>query len=272
MKTGKESQVLQASNLLSGELSDLLDIAENNISLKTFGYRRFLSNGSSFGFSTSNKWNEFYANNFLNKTRYYDACIKNYLQSEKNFFLRAGFPDQNDFMSQTLYELDIWNTFAIFRKNSESKYIELFFMCSTKNNFSLIETCINKLDYITQWTDMIAHRINRSLPTASSELFTQTVNDSKILLEMENFLYYDTSKKWVDSQKSANEFIEKHKLILSNREKEIFKLLAKGFKRKQIAVFLELSPKTIDTYTDRLKKKFNFFSKHQMLTHINTND
>ena len=63
----------------------------------------------------------------------------------------------------------------------------------------------------------------------------------------------------------CKEYFNSNLSLLSNRENEIVLLLAKGFKRKQIALSLGLSPKTIDTYIDRLKKKSNVLNKNQLM-------
>ena len=44
---------------------------------------------------------------------------------------------------------------------------------------------------------------------------------------------------------------------LSNREIEVFEMIGKGMATKQIAAKLGLSPKTIETYREHIKQKFN---------------
>lgn len=44
---------------------------------------------------------------------------------------------------------------------------------------------------------------------------------------------------------------------LSDRELEVFRLIGEGFTTKQIAQQLHLSPKTIDTHRDHIKRKLN---------------
>jgi DNA-binding NarL/FixJ family response regulator len=51
--------------------------------------------------------------------------------------------------------------------------------------------------------------------------------------------------------------------LLTARESEILQLLALGLSHKQIAQHLYLSPKTVNTYTERLYEKLNVHSKTQ---------
>jgi len=55
--------------------------------------------------------------------------------------------------------------------------------------------------------------------------------------------------------------------MLSNRELEVYQLLGKGLKNQEIANILHISPKTVDTYIEHIKRKLNFRSLREMLLH-----
>ncbi len=52
---------------------------------------------------------------------------------------------------------------------------------------------------------------------------------------------------------------------LTPREKEVFKLLTKGYNRHAIAKELFISPKTVDQHKQNLKEKLNFHSESDLL-------
>lgn len=52
---------------------------------------------------------------------------------------------------------------------------------------------------------------------------------------------------------------------LSDREFETFQMLGKGISIKNIAVELDLSKKTIETYRDRMKTKFEFANSNELV-------
>jgi DNA-binding NarL/FixJ family response regulator len=54
---------------------------------------------------------------------------------------------------------------------------------------------------------------------------------------------------------------------LSNREREVFELLGNGYSTRQIAQKLNLSSKTIDSYREHLKLKFNLDSGAELVRH-----
>ena len=52
---------------------------------------------------------------------------------------------------------------------------------------------------------------------------------------------------------------------LTDREMEVFELMGRGMRRSAIAETLHLSPKTIDTYRERLKKKLGLSSSTKLV-------
>ena len=57
---------------------------------------------------------------------------------------------------------------------------------------------------------------------------------------------------------------------LSNRELEVFQLIGRGYKRKEIADLLHLSVKTIGTHRESIKKKLNLKTAGELVTHAVT--
>jgi len=56
-------------------------------------------------------------------------------------------------------------------------------------------------------------------------------------------------------------------IILSSREREVLKLLSRGYSLKEIGDRLYLSIKTVDTYKTRIMEKLNFTKKSQLVSY-----
>ena len=56
-------------------------------------------------------------------------------------------------------------------------------------------------------------------------------------------------------------------VLLSIREREVLRYLAKGFTNSEIASILSLSPKTIDTYRSRIMNKLNIKKKSELVNY-----
>ncbi len=54
---------------------------------------------------------------------------------------------------------------------------------------------------------------------------------------------------------------------LTTRELEVYQLIGKGLQKKEIAEQLNLRIKTVENYTEHLKKKMNFKNLHETITH-----
>lgn len=52
---------------------------------------------------------------------------------------------------------------------------------------------------------------------------------------------------------------------LSEREREVLKLIAEGFSGTEIAERLVISPKTVDTYRERIMAKLNLHHRHELV-------
>ncbi len=53
---------------------------------------------------------------------------------------------------------------------------------------------------------------------------------------------------------------------LSNREFEVYQLLGKGLKKKEVAESLNLGLKTLETYVEHIKRKMTYKSSHELLS------
>ena len=74
----------------------------------------------------------------------------------------------------------------------------------------------------------------------------------------ENYLSSDLSKKLAFGDKCLTS-------ILTEREKEVFLLLAKGFQPKQIAYHIDTAPKTVMVHRTNIYKKLNVTSQFGLL-------
>jgi DNA-binding NarL/FixJ family response regulator len=59
---------------------------------------------------------------------------------------------------------------------------------------------------------------------------------------------------------------------LSNRELEVYQLIGRGLRNREIAEELHLSVKTIETYMEHIKKKMDFKNFHEIIMHAARNE
>jgi len=68
-----------------------------------------------------------------------------------------------------------------------------------------------------------------------------------------------------DYRKSLTEEAEPLKLLLSEREKQLLRLVAEGRRNKEIATLLSISPKSVEAYRSRVMKKLGCFSSAELV-------
>lgn len=86
----------------------------------------------------------------------------------------------------------------------------------------------------------------------------ELMNSLESLERDENYLSSDISRKLAFGDKCLTS-------LLTDREKEIFLLLAKGFQPKQIAYHIDTAPKTVMVHRTNIYKKLNVTSQFGLL-------
>ncbi len=80
------------------------------------------------------------------------------------------------------------------------------------------------------------------------------------------FLYPSAVKKLLGEYlKDGTQEVHQDYDILANREKEVLKLTAEGYTNHEIAERLVISPKTVDTYRQRIMEKLNLHHRSDMV-------
>lgn len=88
----------------------------------------------------------------------------------------------------------------------------------------------------------------------------------------ETFLYPAIAgrlvKKYLENAPSPGE----GQVRLSNREREIIKLIADGYTNRQIAEMLFISPSTVHSHRTNLMQKLNLKTRHELVRYAREND
>jgi DNA-binding NarL/FixJ family response regulator len=99
------------------------------------------------------------------------------------------------------------------------------------------------------------------MKTENPEKFVEGI---KQILNGKTFFNPEIKKQFDKESSNKN---EKDDILsqLSKREFEILRLYGKGFSTAQIAENLSISPKTVNTYRDRIRSKLNLKSSHDIV-------
>ncbi|HRA42449.1 MAG TPA: helix-turn-helix transcriptional regulator [Gammaproteobacteria bacterium] len=243
---------LHFSEHISKHCADFIQIGSQRLGFRTFGYRRYLRDGRSFGFSNDSEWNLVFLEKFsgMPVLEYYSE-LSEFISTGKSLFLRIGLPKKDNKYFTTLYENNIWNTLSLYQYNPELACIESFFLCSTKENTQIIERYMNEMHFLNDWIKLVKKELKTLLEPLAQSFFTYTVPDTLLHCLQEKY--------------TSSVGLEFDLLHLSERENAVLGLMLADCSRKSIACTLNISPKTVDSYIGRLKEKTGALSKNRLL-------
>ncbi|MDO8616301.1 MAG: response regulator transcription factor [Dehalococcoidia bacterium] len=81
----------------------------------------------------------------------------------------------------------------------------------------------------------------------------------------EVFLYPSAVKKLLGEYLKGGSEGREERDVLTSREREVLKLTAEGFTNNEIAEQLVISPKTVDTYRQRIMEKLNLHHRSELV-------
>ncbi|HXH55568.1 MAG TPA: LuxR C-terminal-related transcriptional regulator [Gammaproteobacteria bacterium] len=243
---------LHFSEQIRTHSANLIKIGSQRLGFRTFGYRRYLMDGRSFGFSNDSEWNLVFLEKFSGRPvlEYYSE-LSEFISTGKSLFLRVGHPKKENKYFTALYENNVWNTLSLYQYNSELACIESFFLCSTKENTQIIERYMNEMHFLNDWIKLVKNELSTLLEPLAKSFFTYTVPDTLLNCLQEKYI--------------SNVGVEFDPLRLSDRENAVLGLMLADCSRKSIARTLNVSPKTVDSYVGRLKEKTGALSKNRLL-------
>ena len=81
----------------------------------------------------------------------------------------------------------------------------------------------------------------------------------------EVFLYPSAVKKLLGEYLKDDASSRRERDVLTSREREVLKLTAEGYTNNEIAEKLAISPKTVDTYRQRIMEKLNLHRRSELV-------
>ncbi len=247
--------IAQYQESILDHLKEMTQPLFDNSGIRTFAYRKFFRDGRSFGISTNHEWNKWHNEHLLKlegSIPIYENDIRETVINTQYSCFRIGEPDNRDVLCMKLHDFDIWNTLCVYKKNND--FIEGFYFAGTKENLNIINFFLNNVvdfdNYIFYLKNYFFNSINKDtidqllLPTILKESFSPLPN----FLENGGILYK-----------------EGETILLTAREAECLHYFSQGYTIKEIAKTLNLSPRTIETFINKLKNKMGVYYKSDLI-------
>ncbi len=242
----------------------------NNFSLTVFGYSHFLNNGTYLDLCTHAQWQQHYIEQFASSS-FITTYIKQVYERDTQYVLwnnSLDVPREEKYARfiEDSCNHNIWHGFTIYKKHETS--VEAWHFATVKENYEIVNFYINRLDllhhFILYFKDKAGKLIDTTDPDkliVSEDRSSLNGSDKKPWVEkqIENFMHQTTVQRF-----SLN--TNRGVIIISKREAECMFHLSANKTVKEIARSMELSPRTVESYLDNVKKKSNCTNKSELVS------
>ena len=177
-------------------------------------------------------------------------------KSQKKYYhLWPSVVKEEDLLMQSLYEADIWNGFSIIDPKTDGD--EIFSFVTKRSNRDIANFYVNNFDilnyFITYFKskafDLIDTSDQRKLASLHKTNSANSVQTDKSFGErVQNFMDEVHIDRFAIDTKQGPQH-------LSKREFDSLSMVAQGKTAKEIANELSISPRTVETYLNKVKHK-----------------
>lgn len=215
-----------------------------------FSYTRFYFDGGSISLLTNANWYHFFLKREIpGSVNVFNLKTGCYLWSEL-------FPEEAVFDAKNNFKIDNGIQFTY----KEKDFIEVFSFASNPKNHKAIGYFIANIDLL--------EKFNAYFKTRASDLINKALKNKIIIPDVMRG-YQEVTAGFTLGQAERKKFLS---LIgyadivhgLSNREYECLQYISRGKTNKEVARILSISPRTVETYINKMKDKLNCVSKSQL--------
>jgi DNA-binding CsgD family transcriptional regulator len=221
------------------------------------GYRYFLNDGRSYGFSTNNLW-------YLKKDQQFYEAQKGFLESEIEFltandarFVTRSLEQKDCYYLRELSSRSMSNSLGIY-KFAPDKIEHFFFISLSKDPYHIH----NMIKYLSKF-EVITEKLAYLIPLAFINLNVEPEPEPEFYCNKSIINKFFLKNQKADlSNLNGKDFNGKN-VSLTEREIEVLSLVKCNYTNKMIAKSLNISHRTIEKHITNLKSKFGC-SKSQL--------
>ncbi|NNM59507.1 MAG: helix-turn-helix transcriptional regulator [Legionellales bacterium] len=239
------------------QLNALVKPLKDYFGITSFVYLKNFHNGEELRLSNQPEWIDYYYHHQLYKHNVFERAPGKY---KKQHILWAALPEN----TQTLhfakkFGIDYGITFI----NPVADGCEFFFLGTTPDRPDVMARYISHLDLLEQFLLSWKENANGLL---------QDADKHRLILpkELDKEIAFLQPEK-IDTQAFLSTVSNKTQFKMTDREGACAALLLRGYTMKMIGQSLDISPRTVETHLDNLKRKTGSFSKGSLIKYLEAN-
>lgn len=217
-----------------------------------FQYLKVFQDGSFSFMTTQPKWDEFTIR-LLEKTN--KPAVYSHIDShtlEKNKYIFLWDPNLPKYPVKLAREFDITNGMTFVERHEDFYY--MFAFAAPASQSSIIDKYFNSLDDMNEFIQNFKYQQRRLISDIDKNRYHVALHRQDNNLE----------KMLLAPKQTRNIFLNNSHL--TPQELACIKELAKGLTYKEIANKLNISHRTVETYLNRVRQRFNLHYKKDLIT------
>ncbi len=169
-------------------------------------------------------------------------------------------------MFKLMYEHDIWNGITLYARYDV--YFEVYGFSSSRNNDKILEFYSNNLKILKEFISYFKEQFHEELLVAEKQVFMTLPT-----LEIRKYEFYTSSNIIQGNLDDSNILFpvkkyysrKNNKVYLTKREFEILSKFSNGLSMKEIAIEINVKPRTVEQNLNNIKLKSNTHFKSELI-------
>lgn len=225
----------------------------DNLGVKAYGYAKFFQDGSYIDLFSDIRWQNHYFE-YFNCT----ALIQNdleVLKSQNTGYVLWGNSDieKKDPIVAASYAFNLWHGLRIYERHTDG--IECWHFAAHTDNYQIVNLYVNSLDLFKHFILYFRDKTSSFINTSQAGVLARLGESIGEVTNMSNFAQY--KQDFLNNTNISHYHLKNgdHKIALSKREAQCLNYLQQHKTIKEIAKFMELSPRTVESYLNNVKMK-----------------
>jgi len=220
--------------------------------IKHFAYVKLFADGTRIHLASTQNWTKCFFNNYFNI-----GMTSKPFNTYENSYLLCAYQDKSHVYSIMRNEFNIEHGFLLIDKYSS--FCEIAMFASTREYSTINNYYINNLDKLRNclldFKDTHRHLIEKS----HKDRLILPKNSNRIIFELSNNSN-DSQRFSLDHQNNNHLYVRlfqkelNKEILFSKQQSRCFKLLIKGYSIKEIANLMQLSPRTVEHYIEKIRE------------------
>jgi DNA-binding CsgD family transcriptional regulator len=243
----------------SHDIANITSPLKKHFGITYFNYVKLYKNGGRLLLTDRADWIDYFYKNALYETKVV-STLENL--DAYSYHLWQEFAGQPSFVIGK-EKFNIYNGITIIEPNKD--YTELYYFGTTVENVGVVSLYINKFDILQRFLLYFKDKAHDLVSEANRHLIHLPHNGS-ITAPSEELIDDAKYQSFLAETPINRVFIsEISDIYLTNREATCLYLLLQNNTAKKIGKILNISPRTVESYLEAIKMKFNLDSKKELI-------